>query len=396
MINKQKETKNINILATKEENKASEIKEGALSIDSEKSKILLKCEELQKNELEALKLIYVRDKELVIKNENNKQVDTVIHMELNDENINDNIINITFELPNDYPLKSFLIINVNVKNFTNDMNNYINQEIYKDMNQYLEQECSILSIIYKINELVENIINDKEQLVKGYRSLSSSSCSSHSSRLSHLSFQTFSSNKKKISDVNDNQIKDIEVNDKYEYNENINNDISALYYNNNMHFSPVKKILARRLCYSHHILSYVKRTYIIKWAKELKIGGYSKIGYPGIIICEGGKNEVDFYVNSLNKLRWKHFDCRGMEDIELNDYEDIDDMRVLPKNMYEIDPKGMSTLSNICTECGLRDLFLTSMKIYNAPEQNATNEKKKNEKNKNDSKKKKPKRKSRK
>ncbi|KAI4837164.1 RWD domain-containing protein [Plasmodium brasilianum] len=331
----------------------------------EREKILLQCEELQRKELEALKLIYVRDKELNIKNENNKESDTIIYMQLNDENISDNIINLTFELPKDYPLKSFLIININVKNFTPDMNSYINQEIYKDIQNYLDQESSILNIIYKVNELVENIQNRKEAVVEHISSLSDEQ-------------------------ENTSDIKEDEGNENFQNYQNqiIDDKLPFLYYHN-MSFSNHKKILARRLCYSHHILNLVKRSCIIKWAKELKIGGYSKIGYPGIIICEGPKDEVDFYINSLNKLRWKHFDCRGMDDIELNEYENIEEARVLPKTMREIDPKGMSTLSDICTQCGLRDLFLTSMKIYNPSRKTATNERNQNVQNNNKERKKK-------
>ncbi|GAB67225.1 hypothetical protein PCYB_112460 [Plasmodium cynomolgi strain B] len=297
----------------------------------ERDKVLIQCEELQRKELEALKLIYVRDKELAIQYENDEKRDTIIHMQLNDENISDNVINLTFELPKDYPLKSFLLININVKNFTPDMNNYINQEVYKDMPNYIAQENSILSIIYRINELVENIQNSKKTSVDH-------SYSSSEEREENVEEGAFDPSK-------DQLIKD---------------HVTFLYCSG--------------MTYSHHRRVLVKRTYIIKWAKELKIGGYSKIGYPGIIICEGPKEEVDFYINSLNKLRWKHFDCRGMDDIVLKEYEDLDDARVLPRNMHELDPKGMSTLSNICTECGLRDLFLTSMKIYHTGEKRSTNE----------------------
>ncbi|KJP85708.1 hypothetical protein AK88_04629 [Plasmodium fragile] len=310
----------------------------------ERDKVLIQCKELQRKELEALKLIYVRDKELAIQNENDEKRDTIIHMQLNDENISDNVINLIFELPKDYPLKSFLIININVKNFTPDMNNYVNQEVYKDMPNYIEHENSILSIIYRINELVENIQNR------------------NNSSLDH----SYSSSEEREENVEEEEF-DTST------DELIKDHVPFLYCSG-MTYSHHPRVLARRLCYSHHILSLVKRNYIIKWAKELKIGGYSKIGYPGIIICEGPKEEVDFYINSLNKLRWKHFDCRGMEDITLKEYEDLDDARVLPRHMYELDPKGMSTLSNICTECGLRDLFLTSMKIYHTGEKRSTNE----------------------
>ena len=31
----------------------------------------------------------------------------------------------------------------------------------------------------------------------------------------------------------------------------------------------------------HHIKSLTKRKHILEWGKELKLGGYSKPGYPG-------------------------------------------------------------------------------------------------------------------
>ncbi|GAW81697.1 hypothetical protein, conserved [Plasmodium gonderi] len=322
---------------------------------------LIECEKLQRKELEALKLIYVRDNELTIQNENDKNNDTVIHMLLKDENMNDNVIKLIFELPKDYPLNSFLLININVKNFTPDMNSYINQEIYKEMQNYIEQENSILNIIYRVNELVENIQNNNGSIL---------GCSNSSSDEREENTGGIEEGEEEEVQVRRDML---EAQTSLDHSEEhlINNNFAFLYCNKMSHFHH-RKVLARRLCYSHHILSLVKRTYIIKWAKELKIGGYSKIGYPGIIICEGSKDEVDFYINSLNKLRWKHFDCRGMEDIVLNEYDDLDDARVLPRTMYELDSKGMRTLSNICTECGLRDLFLTSMKIYKSGEKNST------------------------
>ncbi|SOV24593.1 conserved protein, unknown function [Plasmodium sp. DRC-Itaito] len=304
------------------------------------------CAELQKRELEALKFIYVLDSELSIKYENNEDKLTIVEINLNDQNISDNHINFTFELPKDYPLGSISIINVTVKNFTPDRNNYINEEVYKYLQIYNEQKECILPVIYKVNEIIENI-EYKQELVEN-------NLSSSTEEKSDLDQEQ---NLKERNNKNKQQKADI---------------VCFPELNNSMGFSKHPKILARRLCYSHHILSLVKRGCIVKWAKQLDIGGYSKIGYPGIIICEGPKDEVDFYVNSLHKLKWKHFDCRGMEDIELGENENLDDARVLPKTIRELDAKGMRTLSDICTQCGLRDLFLTSMKIYNSNDKKST------------------------
>ncbi|SOV18094.1 conserved protein, unknown function [Plasmodium gaboni] len=304
------------------------------------------CAELQKRELEALKFIYVLDSELSIKYENNEDKLTIVEINLNDQNISDNHINFTFELPKDYPLGSISIINVTVKNFTPETNNYINEEVYKYLQIYNEQKECILPVIYKVNEIIENI-EYKQELVEN-------NLSSSTEEKSDLDQEQ---NLKERNNKNKQQKADI---------------VCFPELNNSMGFSRHPKILARRLCYSHHILSLVKRGCIVKWAKQLNIGGYSKIGYPGIIICEGPKDEVDFYVNSLHKLKWKHFDCRGMEDIELGENENLDDARVLPKTIRELDAKGMRTLSDICTQCGLRDLFLTSMKIYNSYDKKST------------------------
>ncbi|SOV18373.1 conserved protein, unknown function [Plasmodium sp. gorilla clade G2] len=315
-------------------------------IDLSREELYKVCAELQKRELEALKFIYILDSELSIKYENNEDKLTIVEINLNDQNITANHINFTFELPKDYPLGSISIINVTVKNFTPDMNNYINEEVYKYLQIYNEQKECILPVIYKVNEIIENI-EYKKELVEN----NSSSSTEEKSDLDQ------DQNLKERNNINKQPKADL---------------VYFQELNNNMGFSNHPKILARRLCYSHHILSLVKRSCIVKWAKQLNIGGYSKIGYPGIIICEGPKDEVDFYVNSLHKLKWKHFDCRGMEDIELDENENLDDARVLPKTIRELDAKGMRTLSDICTQCGLRDLFLTSMKIYNSNDKKST------------------------
>jgi len=47
------------------------------------------------------------------------------------------------------------------------------------------------------------------------------------------------------------------------------------------------QILGRRIIYSHHIISSTKRKDLRQLATHYKLGGYMKIGWPGIIIIEG-------------------------------------------------------------------------------------------------------------
>ena len=46
-------------------------------------------------------------------------------------------------------------------------------------------------------------------------------------------------------------------------------------------------VIGRKLIWFHHILSTTKRKAIVKWAAELELGGFSKPGYPGVLIVEG-------------------------------------------------------------------------------------------------------------
>lgn len=127
----------------------------------------------------------------------------------------------------------------------------------------------------------------------------------------------------------------------------------------------------QRACYSHHIRSKIKRRLIVEWAKELCLGGYCKIGYPGIIIVEGPEDCCLEYIRRLQRLRWKHFVVRGeiIRDISVNqnfvvNLETINSMRTLPNTMIELPADSMKILARICEDLGIKDLFLTTMKIY--------------------------------
>uniref|UniRef100_A0A0G4FJI8 RWD domain-containing protein n=1 Tax=Chromera velia CCMP2878 TaxID=1169474 RepID=A0A0G4FJI8_9ALVE len=123
-------------------------------------------------------------------------------------------------------------------------------------------------------------------------------------------------------------------------------------------------VLGRRLLYSHHIRAESKKRAILEWAAELGLGGYSKVGYPGVIVVEGDEQCVQEYVSRLQRLRWKHFVVRGEQITEGREGGDLDSMRALPRRMSQLGPEEMSQLASLCRQAGLEDLFLTSMKIY--------------------------------
>ncbi|CEM34052.1 unnamed protein product [Vitrella brassicaformis CCMP3155] len=122
--------------------------------------------------------------------------------------------------------------------------------------------------------------------------------------------------------------------------------------------------LGRRVCYSHHIRAETKRRYIIQWALELRLGGFSKIGYPGVVIVEGPEEGCMEYITRLQRLRWKHFVVRGEEIIDVPASKCLDDMRRLPRGFEELGPKGMGRMADECRKAGLGALFLTCMKMY--------------------------------
>ncbi|CAM9339837.1 unnamed protein product [Ectocarpus fasciculatus] len=75
--------------------------------------------------------------------------------------------------------------------------------------------------------------------------------------------------------------------------------------------------LGRRLIYSHHIIATQKRTGIVKAARDLRLGGFSKVvGWPGVIVVEGEEGSCEDFVSTLRGWRWKHLAVRGEEKVE--------------------------------------------------------------------------------
>jgi len=120
--------------------------------------------------------------------------------------------------------------------------------------------------------------------------------------------------------------------------------------------------LGRRLMLSHHIIAKRKREVIREWALELGLASFCKIGWPGVIVCEGPEDSCQEYASRLQSLRWQHFTIRGEEVVPVGPGQAVDDLRVLPRGVQELGENDMSRLAEICREAGLEDLFKTCLK----------------------------------
>eukprot|EP00980_Cylindrotheca_fusiformis_P005654 scaffold1184_cov132-Cylindrotheca_fusiformis.AAC.75 len=115
---------------------------------------------------------------------------------------------------------------------------------------------------------------------------------------------------------------------------------------------------SRRWIWVHHIKNVDRRKAIVDEARNCKLGGYLKHGYPGIIVIEGLSSACDEFVAWVkgSKSRpggfgrnWGHH-VRGQVDL------DDESSRSLPSVFRELD--DMAELGSVCREHGVEAEFL--------------------------------------
>ncbi|KAI6012766.1 hypothetical protein F5J12DRAFT_718279 [Pisolithus orientalis] len=67
---------------------------------------------------------------------------------------------------------------------------------------------------------------------------------------------------------------------------------------------------------SHHLVSVTKRKLMKAWSSELHIAGFARIGYPGLIYAEGGKENVEEFVRNVKGMNWLALRVRFIEQVE--------------------------------------------------------------------------------
>ena len=120
-------------------------------------------------------------------------------------------------------------------------------------------------------------------------------------------------------------------------------------------------ILGRRLIYSHHIISKIKRADMKGLASHHKLTGYIKIGWPGIIIIEGAEEDCRSFYDEIRRWQWKYLVVRGEQQETVPNGKLVDDLRRF-QGFHEAE--FIAFVAQRCRDVGLESLFRTSMKVY--------------------------------
>lgn len=116
--------------------------------------------------------------------------------------------------------------------------------------------------------------------------------------------------------------------------------------------------LGRRLIYSHHIISKIKRSDIKQLASQYKLTGYLKIGWPGLILIEGAEDDCLAFYDEIRPWCWKFLVVRGEQQ------EQVREIEANRKFVNFVETDDMSLVAQRCREVGLEALFRTAMKVY--------------------------------
>lgn len=118
----------------------------------------------------------------------------------------------------------------------------------------------------------------------------------------------------------------------------------------------------RVLIFFHHIINATKRDVVKREAVAHGLGGYSKYGWPGVVVVEGEEAAARSYIRLLSTFRWQQMQVRGEERVVLSAGQSVDDARRLHRGFLELGPSDLGKLLGALREAGLGELGATLMK----------------------------------
>ncbi|XP_051840810.1 RWD domain-containing protein 2B [Antechinus flavipes] len=113
-------------------------------------------------------------------------------------------------------------------------------------------------------------------------------------------------------------------------------------------------IFTRLWIYSHHIYNKQKRKYIMEWAKDLSLSGFSMPGKPGVICVEGSQSTCEEFWARLRRLAWKRILIRHREDIT---FDGTHDEMQKQRKFFNFEEKVFDTNGNRGNHMDLGQLY---------------------------------------
>lgn len=92
--------------------------------------------------------------------------------------------------------------------------------------------------------------------------------------------------------------------------------------------APLSEAVYHVLFTSHHLVSPTKRRNLQKWASELSLHGFAKVGHPGCIYAEGLQADVEEFVAYVKAMQWLALRMRFCEPLDANRYERLAGVRL--------------------------------------------------------------------
>ncbi|KAJ3512545.1 hypothetical protein NMY22_g15304 [Coprinellus aureogranulatus] len=66
---------------------------------------------------------------------------------------------------------------------------------------------------------------------------------------------------------------------------------------------------------SHHLISTKKRKSLQQWSASLKLAGFAKVGYPGVIYAQGTQENLEEFVGNVKAMQWLALRVRFVEPV---------------------------------------------------------------------------------
>jgi hypothetical protein len=140
----------------------------------------------------------------------------------------------------------------------------------------------------------------------------------------------------------------------------------------------------RVVIWFHHIKNLGKRKALVAWARELRLRGRSKPGFPGLVVVEGAEGDVRDYVARVKALQWQAMQVRGEEEVAVtagvgvgpaaagdrsssrdpHHHNNSSSADVAWAGMFaELPETGTAELGRLCATAGCEALFLAALKL---------------------------------